>query len=81
MRIGTDITKAKTLAPNLIIGDSDRAAETEGLTKLALWALQRILPVVMGDRPDRLVVDTTGAEQLHVDDSASLRATKHLEPQ
>lgn len=49
MRIGTDITKAKALAPKLIIGDSYPAAETKGLTELALRALQRIFPVVMAD--------------------------------
>jgi protein ImuB len=81
VRIGTPITTAKALAPNLIIGDSDPAPDTEGLNELALRALQRIFPVVMGERPDQLVIDTTGTDQLHGDDSAPLRATKRLEPQ
>ena len=81
MRIGTDITKAKALAPKLITGDSYPAAETKGLTELALRALQRIFPVVMVDPRDGLVIDATRSDQLHGGSSAPLRASRHLEPQ
>ncbi len=81
MRIGTAFTKAKAVVSDVIIGDSDPAADTEGLNKLALWAQQRIFRVVMGDPPDGLVIDTTGVDQLHGGNSAPLRTSKHLEPQ
>jgi hypothetical protein len=81
MRMGTSIAKAKALAPNLIIGDRDPAAETEDLTKLALRALQHIYPVVMADPRDGLVIYTTRADQLHGGNSTPLRASRHLEPQ
>ncbi len=72
VRIGMAVTKAQALVPGLIIADSDPAAETEGLTKLAFWALQRISPVVAADPPDGLVIDTTGADHLHGGEEAML---------
>ena len=59
------VAKAQALAPGLIVMDADPRADAEGLDKLALWALQRISPVVMADPPDGLVIDTTGADHLH----------------
>ncbi len=72
IRIGMAVTKAQALVPGLVIADSDPAAETEGLNKLALWALQRISPVAMADPPDGLVIDTTGADHLHGGEEAML---------
>ena len=72
VRIGMAVTKAQALVPGLVIADADPAAETEGLNKLALWALQRISPVVMADPPDGLVIDTTGADHLHGGEDAML---------
>ena len=60
MRIGTSIAKAKALAPNLIIGDRDPAAETEDLTKLALRALEHIYPVVMGENAGAKIPHRSG---------------------
>lgn len=70
--IGMAVTKAQALSPGLIVLDADPAADGEGLHKLALWALQRISPVVMADPPDGLVIDTTGTEHLHGGEAAML---------
>lgn len=59
------VAKAHALVPGLIVIDADPAADREGLDRLALWALQRISPVVAADPPDGLVIDTTGADHLH----------------
>lgn len=68
------VTKAQALAPGLVLMDADARADTEGLEKLALWALQRISPVVMPDPPDGLVIDTTGADHLHGGEAVMLTA-------
>jgi protein ImuB len=59
------VAKAQALVPGLIVVDADPAADREGLDRLALWALQRISPVVAADPPEGLVIDTTGADHLH----------------
>jgi protein ImuB len=59
------VAKAQALVPGLIVLDADPAGDGEGLDKLALWALQRISPVVAADPPDGLVIDTTGTDHLH----------------
>jgi protein ImuB len=74
LRLGMPVAKAQAIAPGLIIMDSDRHADAEGLSKLALWALQRVSPVVMADPPDGLVIDTTGADHLHGGEGAMLQA-------
>lgn len=63
--LGMAVAKAQALVPGLVVVDADPAADSEGLDKLALWALQRISPVVAADPPDGLVIDTTGADHLH----------------
>lgn len=65
LRIGMPVAKAQALAPGLVVLDADIRADAEGLEKLALWALQRISPVVMADAPDGLVIDSSGADHLH----------------
>ena len=66
------VAKAQALAPGLVVLDADARADAEGLQKLALWALQRISPVVMADPPDGLVIDSTGADHLHGGEAAML---------
>lgn len=66
------VAKAQALAPGLVVMDADARADAEGLDKLALWALQRISPIVMADPPDGLVIDTTGADHLHGGEAAML---------
>ncbi|NRC56554.1 hypothetical protein HK436_24985 [Mesorhizobium sediminum] len=59
------VAKAQALVPGLVVVDADPAGDDDGLHKLALWALQRISPVVAPDPSDGLVIDTTGADHLH----------------
>ncbi len=66
------VTKAQALVPGLVVLDADPGADAEGLDRLALWALQRISPVVAPDPPDGLVIDTTGADHLHGGEAAML---------
>jgi protein ImuB len=72
LRIGMAAAKAQALASGLVVMDADPRADTEGLDKLALWALQRLSPVVRPDPPDGLVIDTTGADHLHGGEAAML---------
>ena len=74
LRIGMPVAKAQALAPGLVVIDADNAADAAGLDRLALWALQRISPIVAPDPPDGLVIDTTGADHLHGGESAMLSA-------
>jgi len=68
------VAKAQALVPGLVILDADPVGDREGLDKLALWALQRISPIVAPDPPDGLVIDTTGADHLHGGEAAMLNA-------
>lgn len=68
------VAKAQALAPDLVIMDADLRGDAEGLDKLALWALERLSPIVMPDAPDGLVIDTTGADHLHGGEAAMLAA-------
>lgn len=70
--IGMAVAKAQALVPGLVVHDADPAADREGLDRLALWALQRISPVVAADPPDGLVIDTAGADHLHGGEAAML---------
>ncbi|GAB1584112.1 Y-family DNA polymerase [Phyllobacterium phragmitis] len=71
---GMIVTKAQALIPGLVVMDADPAADAAGLDKLALWALQRVSPVVMADAPDGLVMDTTGADHLYGGEATMLAA-------
>lgn len=66
------LARAQALAPGLVVMDADPAGDREGLDRLALWALQRISPIVAADAPDGLVIDTTGADHLHGGEGAML---------
>lgn len=72
LRVGMPVTKAQALVPGLIVQDADPSADAEGLERLALWALQRISPIVAADPPDGLVIDSTGADHLHGGETAML---------
>lgn len=72
--IGMAVAKAQALVPGLVVLDADPVADREGLDKLALWALQRVSPVVAPDPPDGLVIGTTGADHLHGGEAVMLTA-------
>lgn len=77
LRPGMPVAKAQAIVPGLIVMDADRQADADGLRRLALWALQRVSPVVMADPPDGLVIDTTGADHLHGGEAAMLKSIVH----
>lgn len=72
LRAGMAVARAQALAPGLVLRQADPQADALGLERLALWALQRIAPVVAVDFPDGLVLDTTGTEHLHGGEAAML---------
>lgn len=63
---------AQALVPDLVIHDADGTGDAEALDRLALWAL-RYAPVVAADPPDGLVIDASGATNLHGGEVALLR--------
>lgn len=71
---GIPVTKAQALIPGLAIFDADHHSDAQALERLAIWALQRISPVVAADPPDGLVIDTTGADHLHGGEAVMLTA-------
>ena len=54
------VTRARSLAPDLIVIDADPDDDLEGLKRLALWAGKRYSPCVAPDPPDGLWIDITG---------------------
>ncbi|MGN6097310.1 MAG: Y-family DNA polymerase [Bosea sp. (in: a-proteobacteria)] len=65
LRVGMQAAKAQALVPGLLVEDADLAADGRELDRLAVWLHQRVAPVVAPDPPDGIVIDTTGADQLH----------------
>src|SRR5258708_6272374 len=74
LRVGMPATKAQALVPGLIVKDADPAADAEALDRLALWALRLYAPIVAADLPDGLVIDATGAAQLHGGEAVMIKA-------
>lgn len=72
VRVGMPAAKAQALVAGLTIRDADPEGDAEALERLALWVLQRIAPVVAADRPDGIVIDSTGADHLHGGEAAML---------
>lgn len=61
---GMTVTKARALAPDLIVIDADPEDDLRGLRRLALWAGRRYAPVVAPDPPDGLLLDISGCQGL-----------------
>ena len=61
---GMTLTRARTLAADLVTADSDPEADLAGLERLALWAARRYTPFVAVDPPSGLWLDITGCEGL-----------------
>ncbi len=71
LRPGMPVTKARVLAPGLIVQAADPAADAEALGRLAAWLL-RFAPIVAPDPPDGIVIDSTGVDHLHGGEVAML---------
>lgn len=76
LRVGMPETKARILAPDLLIEEADPVADAEALDRLAGWMLQRFAPLAAADPPDGIVIDTTGADHLHGGETAMLEAMR-----
>ncbi|MFD1624854.1 Y-family DNA polymerase [Azospirillum griseum] len=63
LRPGMPLAKARALVPTLLVVDADPDADTDGLQRLAQWAL-RYSPIASIDPPDGLWIDITGASHL-----------------
>lgn len=72
VRPGLAATQAHALVPDLVTHDADLETDAAGLARIALWILQRYVPVVAPDPPDGLILDATGASHLHGGDEAFL---------
>jgi protein ImuB len=74
LRVGMPATKAQALVQGLVIQDADPAADAEALDRLALWMLRHFAPIIAADAPNGIVIDSTGADHLHGDETAMLVA-------
>lgn len=57
---GMTVTKARSLAPEIMVVDADPDDDFAGLVRLALWAGQRYSPLVAPDPPAGIWLDITG---------------------
>lgn len=74
LRIGMTASKAQVLVSDLIIEDFRPEEDRLELERLALWFLGNYAPIVAVDPPDGIVVDTTGADHLHGNETLMLTA-------
>ncbi len=65
LHVGMTASKAQALVSNLVVEDLRPDDDRRELERLALWLLGNYAPVVAVDPPDGLVIDTTGADHLH----------------
>ncbi|GGE20083.1 nucleotidyltransferase [Aureimonas endophytica] len=73
LSVGMAAAKAQALVPGLAVLDADPAGDAAALDRLAVWGL-RFSPIVAGDPPDGIVIETSGAEHLHGGEEALLRS-------
>ncbi len=72
LRIGMPASKAQALVADLIIEELRPEEDRKELGRLALWFLRNYAPIVAVDPPDGIVIDTTGADHLHGDETLML---------
>jgi protein ImuB len=72
LRVGMPASKAQALVTDLIIEDLCPEEDRKELDRLALWFLRNYAPVVAVDPPDGIVIDTTGADHLHGNETLML---------
>ena len=53
---GMPVSTAQALAPRLVIVLANPEADAASLDHLAIWIMQRLLPVVAPDPPDSIVL-------------------------
>jgi len=72
LRTGMTAAKAQALAKDLIVEDFRPDDDRRELERLALWFLGNYAPIVAVDPPDGIVIDTTGADHLHGNETLML---------
>lgn len=72
LRVGMPASKAQALVADLIIEDLRPEEDRKELDRLALWFLRNYAPIVAVDPPDGIVIDTTGADHLHGNETLML---------
>lgn len=72
LRIGMPASKAQALVAELIIEELRPEEDRKELDRLALWFLRNYAPIVAADTPDGIVIDTTGADHLHGNETLML---------
>jgi protein ImuB len=72
LRPGMAVAQAQALVPELVIGDAMPVEDEAALQRLGLWVLQRYSPLAAADPPEGLVLDVTGAADLHGGEQAML---------
>ena len=70
---GMTVTKARSLAPDLLVVDAEPDEDFEALKRLALWAGRRYSPTVSPDPPDGLFIDVSGCAGLFGGETAMLK--------
>jgi protein ImuB len=73
IRAGMTLTKARMLAPELVVAEADAAGDLEALRRLALWATRRHAPFAAADPPSGIWVDITGCASLFGSERALLK--------
>jgi protein ImuB len=73
LRGGMTITRARMLAPELVVVEADPEGDGDALRRLALWAGRRYAPFAAPDPPDGLWIDITGCEGLFGGERALLK--------
>jgi len=72
LSVGMAASQAQAMIPGLLMQEADPVGDSEGLERLALWALKRYSPIVAVDGSDGIVIDTTGADHLHGGEASML---------
>lgn len=72
LRVGMQVAKAQALVKDVIVEDHRPDVDHRELERLALWMLGNYAPIVAIDPPDGVVIDTTGADHLHGNETLML---------
>lgn len=72
LHVGMTVSKAQILVQDLIVEDFRADEDRRELERLAIWFLGNYAPIVQADPPDGVVVDTTGADHLHGNETLML---------
>ncbi len=72
LRIGMTASKAQALVGDLIMEDLRADDDRRELERLAVWFLGNYAPIVALDPPNGIVINTTGADHLHGNETLML---------